>query len=139
ALAGSLSRLVPRLREAEFLDGFVTSGQAFGGELEATTLWTGLLAARAVLDAEVIVVADGPGNLGTETKWGASGLATGHALMAGATLGGRPVAALRVSFADARQRHQGVSHHSLTILAEVCKITLTVAVPRTDEPHLWLV
>src|SRR5581483_8957591 len=66
ALAGALSRLVPRLRRAGLLDGFVTCGQAFGGELEAVTIWTGLLAAKEILGADVIVVSDGPGNLGTE-------------------------------------------------------------------------
>ena len=45
-----------------------------------------VLAAKEVLDAEVIVVADGPGNLGTETTWGVSALGSGHALMAAATL-----------------------------------------------------
>ncbi len=134
ALPGAFSRLVPRLRGNGLLDGFITTGQAFGGEMEAATLWTGLLAAREVLEAEVIVVADGPGNLGTATKWGVSALANGHALNAAEILRGRPVAALRVSFADPRERHHVVSHHSLTILAEVCTIRANVAVPSlTDE------
>jgi len=129
ALAGAFSRLVPRLREAGLLDGFVTCGQAFGGELEAVTMWTGLLAAKEVLDAEVIVVSDGPGNLGTDTTWGVTALGSGHALNAAAALGGRPVAALRVSFADPRDRHRVVSHHSLTILGDVCNEGMNVAIP----------
>ena len=129
ALPGALSRLVPRLREKGLLDGFVTCGQAFGGELEAVTIWTGLLAARELLGAEVIVVADGPGNLGTETKWGVSALASGHSLNAAEALKGRPVAALRISFADHRERHRAVSHHSLTILGDVCTVRANVAVP----------
>ncbi len=135
ALAGGFSRLVPRLRETGLLDGWLTCGQAFGGELEAATLWTGLLAARELLGAEVIVVADGPGNLGTDTTWGVSALSSGHALMAARTLGGRPVPALRVSFADGRERHRGVSHHSLTILADVCRVDVDVPVPalRDDD------
>jgi hypothetical protein len=133
ALPGALSRLVPRLRDKELLDGFVTCGQAFGGEVEAVTVWTGLLAAKEVLGAEVIVVADGPGNLGTATKWGASALTTGHSLDAAETLRGRPVAALRVSFADPRERHRTVSHHSLTILGEVCAARANVAVPLLER------
>ena len=132
ALPGAFSGLVPRLRDAGLLDGFVTAGQAFGGELEAVTLWTGLLAAKEVLDAEVIVVADGPGNLGTDTKWGVSALASGLALNAAGTLGGRPVAALRLSFADGRARHRGVSHHSLTILTDVCTVRVNVGVPALE-------
>ena len=129
ALPGRLSNLVPRLRVAGLLDGFVTSGQAFGGELEAVTIWTGVLAAAELVGADVVIVADGPGNLGTDTTWGASALASGHALNATEALGGRPVAALRVSFADGRERHRGVSHHSLTILDRVCRVAADVAVP----------
>src|SRR5207249_2111380 len=66
ALPGAFSRLVPRLRDAGLVDSFITSGQAFGGELESVTLWTGLLAAKEIAGADVVVVADGPGNLGTE-------------------------------------------------------------------------
>lgn len=135
ALPGVFSRLVPRLREAGLLDGFITCGQAFGGDLEAVTIWTALLAAKEVLGAEVIVVADGPGNLGTDTKWGVSALASGHALNAAEALGGRPVAALRISFADPRERHRLVSHHSLTILGEVCTVRANVAVPALEEPE----
>jgi Protein of unknown function (DUF3866) len=129
ALPGALSRLVPRLREAGLLDGFITAGQAFGGEVEAASVWTGLLAAGEVLGADVIVAADGPGNLGTDTRWGVSALGAGNTLNAAATLGGSPVAALRISFADPRLRHLGVSHHSVTILSEVCKVRTNVAVP----------
>jgi uncharacterized NAD-dependent epimerase/dehydratase family protein len=58
-----------------------------------------------------------------------SALGAGHALMAARTLGGRPIFALRMSFADARGRHRGVSHHALTILADVCKVDVHVPVP----------
>jgi len=133
ALPGPLSRLVPRLRDAGLLDGFITTGQAFGGELEAVTVWTGLLTAKDVLDADVVVVADGPGNLGTDTTWGVSALSSGHALNAAEGLGGVPVAALRVSFADTRPRHRVVSHHSLTILEKVCTARANVAVPVLED------
>jgi hypothetical protein len=129
ALPGALSRLVPSLREAGLLSGWVTVGQAFGGELEAVTVWTGLLAATELLHADVVLVSDGPGNVGTDTTWGVSALASGHALNAAATLGGRPIPALRVSFADPRERHRGLSHHTRTILREVAAPGCNVAVP----------
>jgi hypothetical protein len=129
ALPGPYSRLVPSLRDAGLLDGWITSGQAFGGDVEAVTVWTALIAAVEVLHADVVIVADGPGNLGTETTWGVSALTNGHALNAAAALRGRPVAALRISFADPRERHRGVSHHSLTILERVCPSDANVAVP----------
>ncbi len=132
ALPGALSRQVPRLREAGLLAGFVTCGQAFGGELESVTIWSALLAAVEVAGADVVVVADGPGNLGTDTTWGVSALASGHALNAAAALGGTPVAALRISFADERERHRRISHHTLTILERVCTVEANVAVPSLD-------
>lgn len=139
ALPLAFSRLVPTLRDAGFLDATVTVGQAFGGDLEAVTLWSGLLACAAVLEADVVVVADGPGNLGTETTWGVSALASGLALNAASLLGGRPVAALRVSFADARARHRGLSHHTRTILGRVCAVETDVAVPTLPEDQRTVV
>ena len=133
ALPGAFSRLVFDLRESGLLDGWITCGQAFGGEREAITVWSGLLAAKELLGAEVIVVADGPGNLGSDTTWGVSALGSGNALNAARALGGRPVPALRVSFADARARHQGVSHHSLTILRDVCLVETDVPVPALED------
>lgn len=135
SIPGPLSRLVPRLREAGLLDGWMTCGQAFGGELEAITVWSALLAAVEVLGADVVVVADGPGNLGSDTTWGVTALGSGNALDAAETLGGRPVAALRISFADARERHRGVSHHSLTILERVTSCCANVVVPSLEPPE----
>jgi Protein of unknown function (DUF3866) len=129
ALAGGFSELVPRLLDAALLDGWITCGQAVGGHLEAVTVWTAMLAATEILEADVIVIADGPGNLGTDTTWGVSALGSGNALNAAYTLGGRPIPALRVSFADERVRHRGLSHHSVTILRDVCKVETNVPVP----------
>lgn len=140
AMAGGFSRLVPSLRDAGLLDGWITCGQAFGGDLEAVTRWTGMLAAVEILEAEVIVVADGPGNLGTDTTWGVSALGSGEALNAAHTLGGKPIPALRVSFTDERPRHQGLSHHSVTILRDVCKVEVNVPVPTladVERREVW--
>ncbi|WP_285583194.1 DUF3866 family protein [Actinoallomurus iriomotensis] len=129
ALPSWFSRAAAALREAGALAAVVTTGQAFGGDLEAVTLHTGLLAARLVLEAEVAVVAQGPGNLGTGTRWGFSGVSAGEAVNAAGVLGGRPIASLRVSEADARERHQGVSHHSLTAYGRVALTRAQVVVP----------
>jgi hypothetical protein len=126
------SRTVAALREAGWLTGSVTVGQAFGGDLEAVTLHTGLLAARHVLGAEVVVATQGPGNLGTGTRWGFSGVASGEAVNAVAALSGRPVGSLRVSAADPRARHVGVSHHSLTAYGRVALAPAEIAVPELD-------
>ncbi|MDP9395542.1 MAG: DUF3866 family protein [Actinomycetota bacterium] len=129
ALPAWFSRTVDGLRRAGWLGGTVTVGQAMGGDLETVTLHTGLLAARHVVGADLAVVAQGPGNLGTGTRWGFSGVAAGEAVNAAAVLGGAPVASLRVSEADPRPRHRGVSHHSLTAYGRVALAPADVPVP----------
>src|SRR6266702_2956704 len=129
ALPAWFSRTCAALREAGWLAATVTTGQSFGGDLETVTVHTGLLAARHVLGADIAVVAQGPGNLGTGTRWGFSGVAAGEAVNAVAALGGRPVASLRISDADPRERHRGVSHHSLTAYGRVALARADVVVP----------
>ncbi|HHU11130.1 MAG TPA: DUF3866 family protein [Intrasporangiaceae bacterium] len=135
ALPIAFSRSVAGLRAADWLIGTVTVGQAFGGDLEAVTVHTGLLAARLVLDADIAVVIQGPGNVGTGTRWGFSGVAVGEAVNAAAVLRGRPVAALRVSEADPRERHRGISHHSSTAYGQVALAPADLPVP-DDRPDL---
>jgi hypothetical protein len=126
------SRSVAGLRDAGWLASVVTVGQAFGGDAEAVTLHSGLLAARHLFRADVVVVAQGPGNLGTGTRWGFSGVACGEAVNATTILGGRCVASLRISKADPRERHQGVSHHSLTAYGKAALTSADVVVPELD-------
>jgi uncharacterized protein DUF3866 len=134
ALPAWFSRTLDGLRD--HLAGTVTTGQAFGGDLEATTVHTGLLAARHVLRADITVVAQGPGNLGTGTTWGFSGVAVGEAINAIGTLGGRAVGSLRVSDGDGRPRHRGVSHHTLTAYGKVALLPADLPVPDGLEPRL---
>jgi hypothetical protein len=134
ALPLAFSHTVAQLRESDALVGTVTTGQAYGGDLEAVTLHSGLLAAQAVLGADVVVVTQGPGNLGVGTPWGFSGVAAGDAVNAVAALSGRPVASLRISDADPRERHRGISHHSRTAYGRVALARATVVVPDLPEP-----
>ena len=132
ALPIAFSRNVATLTESGWLAGTVTVGQAYGGDHEAVTLHSGLLAARHVLGADVAVVIQGPGNVGTGTPWGYTGVAAGEALNATGTLGGRGVAALRVSDADPRPRHRGISHHSTTAYGRVCLVAADLPLPRHE-------
>ena len=133
ALPCPLSRLIDALRRADLLDGVVTAGQAFGGDLEAVSTFSGLLAARQVLRADVILVGDGPGNTGTGTTWGATDVESAMAMNAAGILGGRPVAALRAGFGDARERHRVLSHHTVTALTRVALVPVHVAVPVIED------
>jgi hypothetical protein avisC_08876 len=129
ALPLAYSRTVAALRRVGWLAGTVTSGQAWGGDVEAVSVHNALLAARHVLGADLVVLAQGPGNLGTDTPWGFSGVACGDAVNAVAVLGGRAIACLRVSQADARERHRGISHHSMTAYGRVALTAADIVVP----------
>jgi hypothetical protein len=135
ALPAWFSRTIAGLREANWLAATITTGQSFGGDLEAVTVHSGLLTAKHAVGADVAIVTQGPGNLGTGTKWGYSGVAAGEAVNAAAALAGRPVASLRISFADPRDRHQGVSHHSLTAYGQVALASADVVIPELPEPQ----
>ena len=134
ALPAWFSRTLSDLSDT--LAGVVTCGQAFGGDLEAVNVHSGLLAARHVLGADVVVVTQGPGNLGTGTRFGFSGTGIGEAVNAAAVLGGRPVGALRISAVDPRPRHRGVSHHSLTAYGRVALAAADLVVLAGLEPGL---
>ncbi len=124
-----LSHQVHDLRQAGLIDSVITAGQALGGDHEAVNLFSALLAARAVCDADVVVVSDGVGKVGTGTRWGASDVSSGMALNVAAILHGQPVAALRINFADPLYRHYGVSPHSITVLTRIAQTPVEVALP----------
>nr|WP_052111878.1 DUF3866 family protein [Knoellia subterranea] len=129
ALPLAFSRAVAGLKEAGWVTETITVGQAFGGDHEAVSLHSGLLAARHVVGADVTVVVQGPGNVGTGTPWGYSGVAVADALHAADVLGGTCIAALRVSGADPRPRHRGISHHSTTAYGKALLSPAIVPVP----------
>jgi hypothetical protein len=129
ALPLALSDLVVQLKGADLLDVTLTAGHAFGGDHEAVNVPSALVAARHVAHADVAIVAMGPGVVGTGTKLGYSALEVAPILDATSALGGRAVACLRFSEADARPRHQGVSHHTRTAL-RMATCPADVAVPR---------
>jgi hypothetical protein len=135
ALPAWFSEQLHVLRQTGLVDAVVTCGQALGGDLEAVNVFSGQLAARAVAGADVVLVGDGPGKVGTATRWGASDVASGMSLNAAHIMGGRPVAALRLNFADSEYRHHGVSPHSITVLGEVALAPVHVAVPSLEGEH----
>jgi hypothetical protein len=109
----------------------ITAGHAFGGDLEAVTVPSALALARHVMAADIAIVAMGPGVVGTSSELGTTSVEVAAALDAAAALGGRPIAALRMSEGDARDRHRGVSHHSRTAL-DLTRSSVLVAVPAVD-------
>jgi len=130
ALDASLSDTVRRLRELDWIAATISVGHAVGGDLEAVNVYSGLLASRAVVGADLAIVGMGPGVVGTATPFGTTALELGMTLNAAAALGGRPIAVVRMSASDERIRHSGLSHHAATALLRVALATADVPVPR---------
>ncbi len=132
ALPLALSELVFDLRQRDLLAATVTCGQAFGGDYEAVSVPSALQVAVALAGAEAIVVAPGPGVVGTGSDYGFGGLEVASVVDTAAHLGGQPIVAVRFSDADPRERHRGVSHHTTTALALAGSAPM-VAVPRGGD------
>lgn len=135
ALPLSLSNLVARLKDVGLIDATVTCGHAFGGDYETINIYTALLTAVAVAGADVVVVAMGPGIVGTASKYGFTGVEQGEIINAVNILGGRPVAIPRISFADPRRRHRGLSHHTVTALGQIALTPCTMVLPILADPE----
>lgn len=117
ALEVAYSDTVRRLRELGWIRGVVSTGHAVGGDLDAVSLHSGLLAARHVIGAQIVIAGVGPGVVGTATPFGTTALDLGTIALATSALGGRSVVSVRLSEADPRPRHRGLSHHVASALA----------------------
>jgi hypothetical protein len=116
ALPLALSDLVAELVARGVVATTVTAGHAFGGELEAVSVPSALALARHAAGADVTVVGMGPGVVGTASPLGTTAVEVAGIVDAATAMGGRVALCCRASSADARPRHQGVSHHVRTIL-----------------------
>ena len=93
----------------------VAVGPCFGGGRAAVSVASALVwAASEGFDAAVCSV--GPGIVGTASRFGHGAAAAAVAANATRALDGVAVLAARVSDADARDRHRGVSHHTRAVL-----------------------
>ena len=133
------SNTVRDLKSKKLIENTITIGHAFGGDLECTNIYTGLIAAKEILKGDISIITMGPGIVGTGTKYGFSGIEQGYILDAINTLGGTALFVPRISFKDSRERHKGISHHTKTVLSEVAKTSGTVIFPILDEDKFNLI
>lgn len=115
ALPVSLSDSLRVLRERGLVEVAVAAAPCVDADVQAVTVHSALAwcAARGV---DVVVCAVGPGIVGTGTVLGHGAVAAAEAANATVALGGRAIVAPRLSAADPRARHRGVSHHTETVL-----------------------
>ncbi|NEU30814.1 DUF3866 family protein [bacterium LRH843] len=111
----------------------ITVGQSFGGQYEAINITSALQYAAVILHADVIVISVGPGVVGTGTYYGFSGMSQSHWSHTVSALGGVPIWIPRISFADKRKRHYGISHHTLTPLGQFTFKESIVPIPYVNE------
>jgi hypothetical protein len=136
ALPLGLSDSVRALRERGLLATTVSQGACFGGEVECVNA-ASALAWAAGTGHEAVVCAVGPGIVGTGSRLGHGGVAAAAAASFAHALGGSPVLAVRVSSADERERHRGVSHHTRAVI-ELCSGEVKIAWPTGLESPEWL-
>jgi hypothetical protein len=115
ALPVSLSDGVRALRAGGFLRAAVAAGSCLDGDVECVSVVSALLWS-ACEGADAVVCGVGPGVTGTGRRYGHGGVAAAEGANAATALGGVPVLAPRVSTADPRERHRGLSHHTRAAL-----------------------
>ena len=135
ALPGSLSHTVAELRRRGLLAGHITAGAAFGAEADAVSVAGALHAGLTGLGWDAAIAGPGPGIVGSETALGHGGLAALETAHAALSLGCRAVVVPRMSSGDPRPRHQGLSHHTHTVLRLLLR-PVDVALPEGEEVDL---
>ena len=137
ALPIAFSKNVETLKAKGLIDKTITYGNSFGGDYECVNIYTALITAKEICKADCVIVTMGPGIAGTGTKYGFSGVDQGMIIDAIEMLDGSSYLIPRISFADKRDRHRGISHHSITILNEITNKSTNLVINRDyDEEKL---
>ncbi len=128
ALPGGHSRTVRELRRRGLLAGHITAGGAFGGEAEAITTGGAIHHGLTRLGWDAVVCGPGPGIVGSASALGHGGMAALDSAHVSLALGCPTLVVARMSSSDRRERHRGISHHTLTVL-DLLLEPVTVALP----------
>jgi hypothetical protein len=128
ALVAGHSRVAAQLRAEGLLAGHISAGAAFGAELEAISTAGALQHALTALDWDAAICGPGPGIVGSASILGHGGMSALESAHNALALGCPVVLVARMSSADSRGRHRGLSHHSQTVL-DLLLEPVTVALP----------
>jgi hypothetical protein len=128
ALPAARSRTAAELRRRGLLARHLTAGAAFGGDGEAITTAGALHHGLGELGWDAAVCGPGPGIVGSSSALGHGGMFALDSAHAALALGCPAVVAARMSGADPRPRHRGLSHHTRTVL-ELLLAPAIVALP----------
>lgn len=133
ALPLHFSNTITDLKQKGILNSTITIGHAFGGDLECINIYTGLIASKEIFKGDVTIISMGPGIVGTGTKYGFTGIEQGYIVDAINNLGGRAIIVPRISFKDKRERHYGISHHTVTVLSEITNTKAYLVLPSFNK------
>ena len=135
ALPAYHSETVGKLKKHGLVEGVITTGHAFGGDLESVNFITAVQGSIKKYNSDVTIIGMGPGIVGT----GFTGVEQGIISDTLQNLGCSLFPAIRLGFADQRKRHMGISHHFLTNFGQVTRgkypLVLPVA-PRDKVSYL---
>lgn len=126
------SSSVRELLDKGIISNTITYGNAFGGDIEAVNIYDALVYASSVTKCDIAIITMGPGIIGTGTRYGFSGIEQGNIIDSVNKLHGTPVVIPRISFKDPRERHLGISHHTLTVLSGITYSSAYVVLPEID-------
>lgn len=129
ALPIQISDTVRQLKQQGYIDKTITYGNAFGGDYECVNIYTALITAKEIIKSDIAIVCMGPGIVGTDTRFGFSGVEQASIADAVNKLSGFAAIVPRISFADMRERHHGISHHTITVLKQLCWSRVNLALP----------
>jgi hypothetical protein len=135
ALPGAMSRVVGDLRERQLLAAHVTAGPAYGADREAISTPGAIHWGLHDEGWDIAVCGPGPGILGSASALGHGGMLALDSAHAGLSLGCPTLVVARMSSGDPRDRHRGISHHTVTVL-ELLLGRVVVAIPADADPDL---
>ncbi len=135
ALPLYLSNAIYELKEKNIIYKTITLGHAFGGDYEVVNIYNALIAAKEIAKCDIAIVTMGPGIVGTGTPYGFTGVEQGYIADVVNDLGGVSITVPRITFKDERERHYGLSHHSLTVLSKIMKTKSNIALPNFSLEH----
>jgi hypothetical protein len=116
AMNANNSFTLKKLRSSELINSVITTGECYGGDYESINITTGIIFGFNQLNSDIIIVCCGPGVAGSSTFYGFSTFDFIGLIYISKLLGLCPVLIPRISMADKRERHRGVSMQSLSIL-----------------------
>jgi hypothetical protein len=132
ALPLTLSDSLRTLKARKLVETAIAVSPCLDGDVQCVTV-AAALAQALPGGVEAVVCGIGPGIVGTGSRFGHGGLAVSEAANAASALGGSPIVAPRISLADERERHRGLSHHTRSAL-ELCLGDIRVAWPQGLPP-----